>query len=256
MTDTLRERFDDLVADAPPLTVDLATVVDSGSRLRRRHRFVVGVSSAAVVAVAAAVALPLVLGGGAKEPVDSVAIQPFAMTGSGSAPTVADTGALNKRQQRIADAVVAASPDGWTFDFAADRWDGLGVEATADDGDGPGRLMIGFSQSGYQQIHPCQDPEFEAGVSCTEQTLGDGSVLSLRGVVDSHGVQYADVALTHPDGSGTMAETGNFIIKWPLPAYVSSAQEKRDLIQASREVPPYTVNQLAKVVIAVDRAYR
>jgi hypothetical protein len=163
---------------------------------------------------------------------------------------------LTERQREIAEAVVAASPDGWTFDFAADRWDGLGVEATADDGSAPGRLMIGLSDPGMQQLHPCLDPEFEAGVTCTERTLADGSILSMRDVVDSDGVQYADVALTHPDGSGTMAETGNFVITWPPPAYIVLPQEKRDLVDVTRSAPPYTVQQLAHVVIAVDRVTR
>jgi hypothetical protein len=254
MTDTLRERLDDLVTDAPPLSVSLPAVMGEGRRLRRRRRAWVGVGSAAVLAAAAAVTVPLVVAGSDGGSTDTVAVQPFAMTGSGATPTVDDSPGLTHRQQVIADAVVASSPEGWTFDFAADRWDGPNVEATADDGAGPGRLMIGFSQAGYQQLHPCQDSEFAAGVKCVEETLGDGSILSIRAVVDSHGVQYADVALTHPDGSGTMAETGNFIIKWPLPAYISSAQEKRDLIQASRTSPPYTADQLAKVVVAVDRA--
>jgi hypothetical protein len=255
MTETLRQRFDALVEDAPPLTVDLATVVDDGRRMRRRRRLLTGVGSAAAAVAVAAVAVPLAVSGGSGQPVDTIAVQPFAMTGSGSTPMSHGDG-LTTRQQAIADAVVAASPDGWTFDFAADRWDGLGVEATADDGSGAGRLMIGLSQPGYQQLHPCQDPEFQAGVKCTERTLDDGSILSIRAVVDSHGVQYADVALTHPDSSGTMAETGNFVIKWPLPRYIISAQEKRDLVQVTRAQPPYTVDQLAKVVVAVDRATR
>jgi hypothetical protein len=254
MTDTLRERLDDLVTDAPPLSLSLPAVMGEGRRLRRRRRAWVGLGSAATLAAAAAVTVPLVLAGSDAGSTDTVAVQPFAMTGSGATPTVDEPAGLTRRQQAVADAVVASSPDGWTFDFAKDRWDGMGVEATADDGDGPGRLMIGFSQAGYQQLHPCQDPEFRAGVKCTEQTLGDGSILSVRAVVDSHGVQYADVALTHPDGSGTLAETGNFIIKWPPPAYISSAQEKRDLVQGSRTAPPYTPDQLAKVVVAVDRA--
>lgn len=256
MTDTLRERFDDLVTDAPPLSISLPAVMGEGRRLRRRRHFAVGASSAAVVAAVAAVAVPLAVSDRGEDGVDAVDVQPFAMTGSGETPTVDEPADLTRRQQSIADAVVASSPQRWTFDFAADRWDGLGVEATADDGAGAGRLMIGLSQAGYQQLHPCQDPEFEAGVTCTERTLADGSILSMRGLVDSHGVQYIDVALTHPDGSGTMAETGNFVIKWPPPAYITSASEKRDLTEVTRAAPPYTVEELAKVVVAVDRASR
>jgi hypothetical protein len=258
MTDTLRERFDDLVSDGPPLSLSLLEVMGEGRRLRRRRQAWFAAGSVAVLALGAAVTVPLVAGGdGGGEPADTVAVQPFAMTGSGNTPTVDEPAPdLTKRQQAIADAVVASSPDGWTFDFAKDRWDGLGVEATADDGAGPGRLMIGLSLPGYQQLHPCQDPEFQAGVKCVEETLADGSILSMRSVVDWHGVQYADIALTHPDGSGTMAETGNFVIKWPPPAYITLPSEKRDLTQVTRDAPPYTVEQLAKVVVAVDRAMR
>jgi hypothetical protein len=254
MTETLRQRFDALLEDAPPLRIDFAAVVDDGRRLRRRRRVLVGVGSVAAAATVAAIAVPLALSAGGATSVDTVAVQPFAMTGAAAPQLARGEESLTAGQQAIADAVVASSPDGWTFDFAADRWDGLGVEATADDGSGAGRLMIGLSQPGYQLLHPCQDPEFHAGVKCTERTLGDGSVLSMRAVVDSHGVQYADVALTHPDGSGTMAETGNFVITWPLPRYISSAQDKRDLLQVTRAEPPYTVDQLAKVVLAGDRA--
>jgi hypothetical protein len=254
MTDTLRERFDDLVSDAPPLSLSAAAAMGEGLRLRRRRRLTVGLRSAVAVVAAAAVAVPLALSSADGSAADQLSVRPFGLSGSGDEEPSQMSADLTRRQRAIADAVVAASPQGWTFDFSADRWDGLGVEGTADDGTAPGRLMIGLSEPGAQQLHPCQDPEFQAGVKCVEETLADGSILSMRSVVDWKGVQYADVALTHPDGSGTMAETGNFVIKWPPPAYITLPSEKRDLTQVTREAPPYTVEQLAKVVVAVDRA--
>jgi hypothetical protein len=106
---------------------------------------------------------------------------------------------------------------------------------------------------GAQQVHPCKDPEFRAGVGCHELYLGDGSILSVRDVVDYRGIQYTDVALTHSDGTGVIAESGNFVIPWPLPR-VMTAEEKRHLPQVTRATPTYTPQLLAKVVMAVDRA--
>jgi hypothetical protein len=78
-------------------------------------------------------------------------------------------------------------------------------------------------------------------------------VLSLRDVIDSDGIKYIDVVLTHPDGGGVNAESGNFTIDWPPPS-VATAQQKRDMIHVSRPDPTYTVDQLGQVVLAVDRA--
>jgi hypothetical protein len=114
--------------------------------------------------------------------------------------------------------------------------------------------MIGVS-TGTQLLHPCQDSEFKAGVTCTERTLADGSVLSVRGVVDHRGIEYDDVALTHPDGSGVLAEAGNFTITWPLPRYIT-ADGKKHLVHISRSAPIYTPEQLGELAVAVDRATR
>jgi hypothetical protein len=76
-------------------------------------------------------------------------------------------------------------------------------------------------------------------------------VLSLRDVVDFKGIQYVDVVLTHPDGTGVNAESGNFTIDWPPPS-VATAQQKKDMVHRSRSGPTYTVEQLGDVVLAVD----
>jgi len=250
MTDaSLRDHLDRLVDDEPALGLDLATIVGDGRRLRRRRRLLAGASGAAAVAgVLAAVAIPLSLhsSGGTDRLRLAKPIQPAAAPAEQS---------LTPEQQRIADAIRAASPTTWTFELGADRWDGSAdVEGTADDGAGAGRLSVGLStEPGAQQLHPCTDPEFRAGVGCHEQTLGDGSVLSVRDVVDYRGIEYTDVALTHPDGTGVIAESGNFVIPWPLPQ-VLTPEQKRGLPHVSREAPTYTPEQLAKVVLSVDHA--
>jgi hypothetical protein len=250
---TMRARLDRLVADEPPLTLSLDDVTADGVRLRRRRTTTYAAGAVGTALAAAAVAVPLVLSAD-DHSTQRLTVAPFTFAGAPPAGAT-DTG-LNQRQQDIADAITSASPAGWTFDFSADRWerDNSGVEATVDDGVGPGRLLIGISRDpGTQQLHPCTDPEFAAGVTCTERALDDGSVLSLRGRVDSHGIEYVDVALTHPDGGGVLAEAGNFTIDWPPPTVVTPEQ-KRSLVQQSRPHPAYTVDQLARVAIAVDAA--
>ena len=256
MTDaSLRERLDGLVADEPPLRIHLGDVVADGRRRRRRHhagRIVVGAISLGTVA--AATAIPLALANQRNNSQQTLSIRPFAVTGAQLPAAVSSDAGLSAGQQRVADAIRSASPQGWSFDMSNDRWDGLGVEATANDGTGPGRLMVGVS-TGDQLVHPCQDSEFRAGASCTERTLADGSVLSLRGLIDYHGIEYIDVVLSHPDGSGVMAESGNFTIDWPPPRVITPEQ-KRHLDQVTRTDPTYSVEQLAKVVVQVDAATR
>jgi hypothetical protein len=252
MTDSsLRDHLDRLVLDEPPLTMHVAPVLAEGRRLRRRRRAVVATSSAVAVAVVAVgtVAALSAVDGSSKDKLVLTKRVPAA-----AAPTVSDPG-LTPRQQRIADAIRSASPAGWTFDLSPDRWDGaVDVEGTADDGAGAGQLSVGLSVvPGAQQLHPCRDPEFAAGVRCRESTLGNGSVLSIRDVVDDNGIEYTQVALTHPDGTGVIAASGNALVRWPLPA-VATADEKRHLTRVNRPTPTYTPDQLAAVAIAVDRA--
>jgi hypothetical protein len=160
---------------------------------------------------------------------------------------------LTSTQERIRAVVVDASPAGWTFQMGASRWEGwVGVEATADDGTGPGRLMIGVStERGAQQVHPCRDPEFKSGLPCTESTLPDGSILSERALSDHNGIKTIEVVLTHPDGTGVNAESGNFTLTWP-PTQVMTPEDKQNLLHVSRPSPTYTIDQLVAVVRAVD----
>jgi len=256
-TSKLREGFDRLVTDEPTMALDLTPVLASGRRLRRRRRTLAVAGGLAVTwALAAAVTVPVVLAHRDSKP-DRLTVAPLADTGA-RVPAVkaTDTAGLTSAQRRMLDAIQRASESGWTFEAGTDRWEHLNLEGTVDDGLGAGRLMIGVSPSyGSQQLHPCEDAEFRAGSFCTERELANGSVLSLRGVVDYRGIQYVDVALTHPDGSGVNAEAGNFIISWPPPRFLT-AEEKKDLVHVTRSAPVYTVEQLGTVVVAVDEALR
>lgn len=249
MTDTLPDELHRLAADEPPLVLSADSAMHQGRRIRARRRLAMVSGAAGVAAVAAVGAIAL---SGGSHSSDQLTVTPFAMSGSAE-PAVAEPG-LSTDQRQVADAIRAASPAGWTFDFSADRWDGSGVEATADDGTGPGRLMIGVTvEPGSQLLHPCRDAEFKAGVGCTERTLADGSVLSLRDAIDYRGVKYVDVVVTHPDGTGVMAESGNFVIDWP-PPQVATPEQKKHLTHVTRSAPTYDADQLARVVLAVDRA--
>ena len=59
----------------------------------------------------------------------------------------------------------------------------------------------------FSQVHPCTDPEFSAGARCQERTLDDGSVLSLRDVVDDHGIQWVDFEPNDEPMWSTLRET-------------------------------------------------
>lgn len=252
MTQTLPDDVDlhRLVTDEPPLGLTVGAVLQNGHRRRVRRRVAMAGSAAGAAAVATLGAAALA--GGAGSPSDQLTVTPFALSGAAAGVTAAAQPGLTPDQQRVATAIASASPAGWTFDFAADRWDGSGVEATADDGTGPGRLMVGISTAD-QLLHPCADAEFSAGATCTERALSDGSVLSMRGVVDARGTQYVDVVVTHPDGSGVMAESGNYVLNWPPPR-VATPEQKQHLTHVTRNAPTYDADQLAKVVLAVDRA--
>jgi hypothetical protein len=251
---TLRDAFENATADEPPFRVSLGTVMTDGWRGRRRRQITVATASAVAVAVVAAGTVAVVAH--RSGPSATLTVRPFHVQGLQMRSSGDGEADLTQRQSRVAAAVVAASPAGWTFDFGADHWDGVSLETTADDGDAPGRLTVGVSPSpGTQQVHPCEDPEFRAGAGCSERILADGAVLSLRDSVESHGGHYVAAVLTYPDGSGVGAESGNYVLTWPLPEVVTPEQ-KRDLVHVSPNGTVYTVQQLADVVLAVNRALR
>jgi hypothetical protein len=252
----VRWAFDRLLVDEPPLHLDPGPVMANGARLRRRRRFgQTGIALLVTASCAAAVTVPLTLAQGNDGGRDRVgapqpAQQPEPWWG------------LRPEQERMARAIVAASPAGLEFEMGSDRWEQWepnelpALDGLVDDGDGPSRLLVGLSPSpGSQQLHPCQDAEFRQEAACSERTLADGAVLSLRGLSDHNGVRTVTVALTHPDGGGVFAESGNFAL--PSTASLRAhPTRKPGPVQPTRAMPVYTVEQLADVVLAVDGATR
>jgi hypothetical protein len=154
------------------------------------------------------------------------------------------------------DAVRASSPEGWTFTLEGDRLDGdWSLDGAADDGHGPGRLLVNVTiRPGMLTAHPCSDPEFAMGGGCVERPLGDGDLLVLRDVVlDSAGLRTIEAVLIHPDRSGTGAEAGNWTLVLPRGPLRPS---DRISPTVTRPEPVYTVEQLGRLVRAVDAAAR
>jgi hypothetical protein len=243
----LHTAFEWLVADEPAMTLSVEPILAVGNRRARRRRVAVTTATLGVTGLAVAVAVPVLT---AEQPAHARAdIAPAAVVLPGLEQ--ADP------QSPVIRAITSASPTGWTFDFPA--IDGPGAEGTADDGAGPGRISVGVvTQPGNLQVHPCRDPEFAAGVRCSERALDDGSFLSLRSTTRWERQEWMAVVLSRPDGTGVMAESGNFTLPTDVPAVVSSAEEKKRVtaVTVRRPHPTYALDQLAAVVISVDRATR
>lgn len=152
-------------------------------------------------------------------------------------------------------AIRASSPSGWQFPLQSDRLDGdWNLDGNVDDGSGPGRLSVYVTvRPGMLVAHPCADPEFRQGGRCVERPVPGGDLLVLRDVVvDPGGMKTIEAVLIHPDGSGSGAEAGNWTIE-PLPTTPIS-QGQLSSPQVTRAEPLYTVDQLARMVQAVDEA--
>jgi hypothetical protein len=154
------------------------------------------------------------------------------------------------------NAIQGASPPGWQFALHSDRLDGdWRLDGTVDDGSGPGRLSVDLTmRPGMLVGHPCADPEFRQGGRCIERPLGDGALLVLRGVVrDNGGMKTIEAVLIHPDGSGGGAEAGNWTIE-PLSTAGSISQSQLSAPTVTRAEPLYTVEELGRLLQAVDEA--
>jgi hypothetical protein len=152
-------------------------------------------------------------------------------------------------------AIRASSPPGWTFSFTYDRLDGDWViDGNVDDGSGPGRLNVYVTtRPGILEIDPCADHEFTMGAECHTDYLVNNDLLVMRNLlVDPGGTKTIEAVLIHPDRSGVGGEVGNFLAPVLPDGKVSQSQLPRS--QVSRDQPLYTVEQLAELVQAVDRA--
>jgi len=156
------------------------------------------------------------------------------------------------------DAIRSSSPPGWLFALQPDRLDGdWRMDGAVDDGSGPGRLFVVVTiRPGMIQAHPCTDMEFRQRGRCVERTLPGGDRLVLRDVVvEAGGMKTIVAVLVHPDGSGVSAEAGNWTID-PLPSGTPVGQSDLTMPRVTRTDPPYTVEQLGRLVQAVDETIR
>jgi hypothetical protein len=247
MTDT-RALFERMLAGEPPLALTLEPVVTAGRRVRRHRRMAYGACVLSLAGVTAAAAVPLT------RQRDRLTTDPPAASPTPARQAVDPS--LTSDQRAVARAVVDASPAGWTFDFAADRWDRYDVDATADDGYGRGELGVTLIAK-WQHLHPCNEAEGAHSVPCTERALPDGSVLATRTYphTGNPGGSEVEVILAHPDGSGVRAASTNFWLTWPEPKVKNEAQ-RAARFHVTRSLPVYTGEQLATVVLALDRAVR
>jgi hypothetical protein len=153
------------------------------------------------------------------------------------------------------DAIRVSSPAGWRFTLGSDRLDGdWRIDGDVDDGSGPGRLSVDVTlRPGMLQADPCADPEFRQGARCVRRPLPDGDLLVLRDVVaDPGGMKTIEVVLVHPDRSGIGAEAGNWTIA-TLPNGTPLSQGELPKPRVTRPDLLYTVDQLAQLVLAVDK---
>lgn len=266
-SDDVRQVFDRLLADEPAMASGADTAARLGRRLRRRRqaRYLAGGG----LGVGALLAVALVAwGGGDTSPATTETAAPdWQFVSSEGVPAAPGEPAADQSDlaRRMIDAIRASSPEGWTFDLREQTMPGVGdgwLDGTVDDGTGPGRLLVHVAREpGMVTLHPCEDPDFVQGGTCQETVLPDGSVLSVRGLVDFDGVRYVDVSLAHPDGSGIGAESGNFVIPQvsePLGpgSDIPEGGRVRLVPPTTRPDPAYTADQLADLVLAVDQATR
>ena len=157
----------------------------------------------------------------------------------------------------MVDAIRSSSPSGYTFSFTHDRLDGdWRLDGNADDGSGPGRLYVDVTaRPGNFEADPCSDPEFVMGARCIDKPLSNGDLLVLRDiVVDPGGMKTIEVVLVHPDRSGIGSEAGN----WRAPTLPSGpvGQGQLSSPEVTRSDPPYTVEELGRLVLAIDHRIR
>jgi TolB protein len=166
-------------------------------------------------------------------------------------PSAFDSGMFNAMR----DAIRVSSPAVWRFTLGSDRLDGdWRIDGDVDDGSGPGRLSVDVTlRPGMLEADPCADPEFRQGARCVRRPLPDGDLLVLRDVVaDPGGMKTIEVVLVHPDRSGIGAEAGNWTIA-TLPNGTPVSQGELPTPRVTRQDPLYTVDQLAQLVLAVDK---
>jgi hypothetical protein len=128
------------------------------------------------------------------------------------------------------------------------------LDGDADDGLGPGRLFVEVTRTaGSLVVNPCLDRDFRQGGACDVRLLGNGDRLVLRDVVEANDTRSVVIVLIHPDRSGVGAEASNFSM---LGGFGPIGPRDDRVPSPSRADPLYTVDELAELVIAVDRTVR
>jgi hypothetical protein len=145
--------------------------------------------------------------------------------------------------------VITRHRPAFRFRFQLDRLDGdWRLDGNADDGSGPGRLFIALTvTAGNLTANPCADADFTQGGQCVQQALPGGDRLVLRDLVDWDGIRTVVVTLIHADRSGLTAEAANLAVLGRAGPGGGRA------IDARRELPLYSVAELAELVFAIDR---
>jgi hypothetical protein len=273
----VKDVFDRVLVEEPPFEPDFRRVL--GATRRSGHRRLVLRTGMAMSLTAVATALALTMlpsdqmgsprAEGVERRISLLSLMTNRAESRSSGPqSVASSGAALEDEL---EAIRANSPDGLTFDLHGQEtdWDQDGAaegwffDGNVDDGDGPGRLLIGMeTAAGGLTWDPCSDPEFVQGASCTARTLSDGSRLVLRDVVDFEGVRTISAVLIHPDRSGFIAESGNWrvpdvaVAPKPIPEDGSRAavqqREASSLPETTRPDPVYELEDLAALLRGID----
>jgi hypothetical protein len=252
----VRDAFEELTSQPPAFHASVDDVLTAGRQARQRRRVRLTAASVPVVAGLSVVAVVGVTALAGTHHGEGTSTVQFA---SGAAPrsaTAASAG--NPASEAVRQAVVGASPSGFTFDIqpiSRPVESEFGVDGTANDGHGAGRLYVTFYPLvGMLESAPCTDPDFVAGGSCTSTVLSDGNTLVLRGENDTKYTQVLAVVI-HPDGTGTTAESDNGTFpNESTHAAVVAKEHNRSMEHVTRADPTYTVEQLGQVALAADAA--
>lgn len=167
-------------------------------------------------------------------------------------PTAAQPSPLEDEVFQAMVEVIAHHRPAFGFRFQPDRVEGdWRLDGDVDDGMGPGRLFIDVTdEPGALTLDPCADRDFTQGGECTERVLSGGDRLVSRGLVEWDGIRTVMVTLIHPDRSGLTAEAANVSILGETGPRLGGS------LGPSRELPLYSVTELAELVFAIDQHLR
>lgn len=231
----------DLIDGEPPYVLAADAAIASGKRRRRqRQGAVLGTFVLTAGVVGGGV---LLLGSGTAANHDQVfATSPTASVTQAPAGPDAVYLAIAKRY----------SPAGW--DFSTVQVDQFGWYGNVDGGQGANRLGLAVSTGGLQP-HPCSDPEYVDGATCTVTHLDANTDLIVRGASHYKGYSSIFAEIVHPDGSGSEATIDNSTAQDIPPGTVIDTQAEKERYSLSTihtVAPIYTADQLVEMVKALE----